>query len=258
MGSVVAMTEPPRVRGLASLRAGVARTSARHPEWWLVAASALAWAVLLWQTFASHAGMWGQVHTGPGYSSRPAAAGGWLLMVVAMMGPVMVPRVRYVARCCVGQGRTRVIAQTLAGALVVWTAVGLLVVGIGVVAESMDAAEAPVGFSVVWLLVAWWQLSASKASALARCRAIPVPRGRADGRGRLTAGVAYAGWCVVSCGPAMVAMAMTGHPLLLMVVLTVGLTAERVTRQPSRVTRRLAAWICGSAAVWLAITFLIA
>ena len=80
-------------------------------------------------------------------------------------------------------------------------------------------------------------------AALARCHAIRVPRGMADGRGRLTAGMTYSGWCVVSCGPAMVAMAVTGHPLLLMIVLTVGLTAERVAHRPVRATRRLAGWI---------------
>lgn len=236
------MTAPPRVRPLGQIQVGAARFTARHPEWWLVVASAVAWVLIL----RMPAGLQGRHHSGADYLT---AAGSWLLMVVAMMGPVMVPRVRHVAQCCVGRARTRAIAETLTGALLIWTAVGVLVVGLLTVSPLLDARDSPVAFGVAWLLVVGWQLSASKLSALARCHAIRIPRGMTDGRGRLTAGVAYSGWCVVSCGPAMVAMALTGHPLVLMIVLTIGLTAERVAHRPVRAARRLATGIAVAAAV---------
>lgn len=240
------MTSPPRVRPPVEMHVRAARFTARHPEWWLVVVSAVAWVLIL----RTPGGFQGRHHSGAD-SDYLTAAGGWLLMVVAMMGPVMVPRVRHVAQCCVGRARTRAIAETLAGALLIWTAVGVLVVGLLAVSPVLDAQDSPVTFGVVWLLVAGWQLSASKMSALARCHAIRVPRGMADGRRRLTAGVTYTGWCVVSCGPAMAAMALTGHPLLLMIVLAVGLTAERVAHRPVRTSRRLGGWIFVAAAVSL-------
>ncbi|WP_447155567.1 copper chaperone [Nakamurella sp. GG22] len=214
-----------------------------------MAVSAVAWVLILRMPGA----LQGRHHSGT--DSYLVAAGSWLLMVVAMMGPAMVPRVRHVAQCCVGRARTHAIAETLTGALLIWTAVGVLVVGLVTVSPVLDAGNSPVAFGVAWLLVAGWQLSASKVSALARCHAIRIPRGVADGRGRLTAGVAYSGWCVVSCGPAMVAMALTGHPLLLMIVLTIGLIAERVAHRPVRVARRLAAGIALTAAACLVLAF---
>ena len=47
-------------------------------------------------------------------------------------------------------------------------------------------------------------------------------------------GALHGAWCVASCGPAMVAMVLTGHPLLLMIGLTVGLATERVATRPVR------------------------
>ncbi len=221
-----------------------------------MAGAAVAWAVLLWEAFAG--GLRDHAHTAAGSPALLSAAGSWLLMTAAMMGPVMVPMVRDVARHCSGAPPTLAVAATLAGSLIVWSAVGVVVVGLAAIAPPLDAGGAPVGFGVIWLLVAGWQLTASKASALARCRAIGVPPGKADGRGWLTAGISATGWCVVSCGPAMAAMALTGHPLLLMVVLTVGLTAERVTGQSSEVSRRLAAWTVGAAVAWLVLTSVMA
>lgn len=227
----------------------------RHPEWWLIAATSVAWLVILWSAVVS-LGSFNRHHPGvAGQSGLLAAAGNWLVMIVAMMGPVLVPRVRRIA-ADLGRHCSGAIVQTLAGALLVWSAVGVVVVGLLTVAPVFDAADAPIGFTVVWLLVAVWQLSSSKRMALARCQAVPVPP--AVGGSALGAGVAYSGWCVVTCGPAMVAMALTGHPLLLMIVLTIGLTAERVAPRPLRVTRRLAWWTVGAAAVSVVLTAVIA
>jgi hypothetical protein len=50
----------------------------------------------------------------------------------------------------------------------------------------------------------------------------------------------------------MAAMAITGHPALLMAALTVGFTAERVVHRPAHATRVLAAAVAATAlATWL-------
>jgi hypothetical protein len=260
-------THPP-----APLTVAVARFTSRHPEWWVVLAAAVAWVALLWTVptevptgvptvevptvgAADHGALHAAAH-GPAPSSPPwsaavlgSGATAWLLMVLAMMGPVMVPRVRHVAATCVGRVRAAATAATVAGALLVWSVVGVGVIGASAVGLTLDPGRMPLAVAGVGLLVAAYQLSPAKATALSRCHAIRVPRGEADGLGRLTAGVAYSGWCVVSCGPAMVAMALTRHSLLLMVVLTVGLTAERVAHRPRRAVRRLAAAVAVSFAL---------
>ena len=54
-------------------------------------------------------------------------------------------------------------------------------------------------------------------------------------------GARHGAWCVASCGPAMVAMALTGHPLVLMVGLTIGLATERVAARPVHAFRLVGA-----------------
>ena len=99
----------------------------------------------------------------------------------------------------------------------------------------------PPAFVVVWLLAAAWQLTPWKWSALRRCHGVRVPRRETDGRARLRTGAVHGVWCGASCGPAMVAMVLTGHPLVLMVGLTIGLTTERVAARPVRAMRLVAA-----------------
>ena len=228
------------------LRVNIARFTLRHPEWWLVGASAAAWVLAWWLAAGPSNGSLHPRHDAGtlagGWSPGPFLVdlGIWSVMVVAMMGPVMVPRVRHVAECCMGRVRIRAILETLVGALLVWTIAGVLAIGLTSVAPGLDARESPIAFLVVWLLVAGWQLMPSKLAAIGRCHAIRVPRGVAAGGRRFVAGTAYTSWCVVSCGPAMAAMAITGHPPLLMAALTIGFTAERVVHRPAHATRVLA------------------
>lgn len=276
------MRAPPRagpdVRLPGEVRVAVARWSARHPERGVVAAAAVAWAVVLGARLTGEgSGAWwpgagaGSAHGGhdvvvgaagaasavgaaAGGALAPArvaaAAGAWLLMVLAMMGPVMVPRVRRVARACLGRERLAATAATVAGALAVWALVGVVAVGLGTwAAPGAGAAADPLLFATVWLAVAAWQLTGAKSVALGRCHALRVSGGNALGRSWLTGGAAYAGWCVASCGPAMIAMVLTGHPLVLMAVLTAGLTAERVAHRTQLAVRRLAGGVAAAAVV---------
>jgi len=242
------------------LRVTLARFSLRHPEWWLVAASAAAWVLAWWLTAGSNEGSLHRPHDDSNVAEAWSLGtllvrvGIWSIMVVAMMGPVMVPRVRHVAACCMGRVRTRAILETLGGALLVWVIVGVIAIGLVIAAPGFDVRDSPISFLFVWLLVAGWQLMPSKLASIGRCHAVRVPRGVAVGNRRLTAGMAYTSWCVVSCGPAMVAMAITGHPPLLMVALTIGLTAERVVHRPARAARMLAFGVAATALVSLVLS----
>jgi predicted metal-binding membrane protein len=89
-----------------------------------------------------------------------------------------------------------------------------------------------------------WDCTPWKWAALRRCHGVRVPRRKGDRQARLRMGAVHGTWCVVSCGPAMVAMVamvVIGHPLALMVGLTLGLTTERVAMRPARAIRLVAA-----------------
>jgi predicted metal-binding membrane protein len=166
-----------------------------------------------------------------------AGTDAWLVMVVAMMVPVVLPRVRLVARCSVGRVRNAAIAQTAVGAMLPWLALGAAVVPLVAVLPGVT----PITWVAAWAMAAAWQVTPPKWVALRRCHAVRISRGVGDGWRRLHAGAAHGAWCVVSCGPLMAVMAWSGHPVVFAVLLAVGLVAERVAHRPDRASRRLAA-----------------
>ena len=165
----------------------------------------------------------------------------WVLMILAMMLVVGIPRVRLVAAVCPGRIRARAIAQTVAGVVLAWVLLGLVVSVIPVVVPTATASGAPLAFVAIWLVAAAWQLTPWKWTALRRCHGVHVPRREGDGVARLRMGARQSVWCIASCGPAMVAMVLTGHPLVLMVGLTIGLATERVAARPVHAFRLVGA-----------------
>lgn len=155
----------------------------------------------------------------------------WLLMVVAMMLPATIPAIRYVTYSTRLRRRQRSIFLFVSAFVVVWLAFGVpvLVVAacvpvsgwIGVVALSVAAA---------------FELSPLKRNALRRChRTRPI---RFDGfmadRSCLMFGAYQGRWCIASCGPAMFAVVVLGHPLLVTALVGAILFAERVLVRPDR------------------------
>jgi hypothetical protein len=200
---------PPR------LRARARRLLARRPEVWLYAVAAGAGTAVVALAVPGHRG---------GSGSVAAAWGAWLLMVLATMLPVVAPQARRVALRSLWARRHRAIAGFLAGYLGLWGVLGAAVVG------ALDALGPPPVTTAVAVLVAGaaWQVAPPRRRVLLRCgsaRAAPV-RGWAADRACLTAGWRAGGRCVVTCGPAMLAMALA-HGLLLMVGLLVVLLHER-------------------------------
>jgi hypothetical protein len=242
---------PADARAVAGLRVRRARFAARHPEWWIWVPAAGGW-LLLARPLAGGSRA-GETHLGMHGAGRPAAedavtaAGGWTLMILAMMLPVIVPRVRKVAACSVGCVRNRAVAQTLTGAAVVWFGLGLPVVALVAALPGLDPASRPAAYAAIWAAVAAFQVTGWRWRALRRCHATRVPRGVRDGGLRIAAGGAHACWCVVACAPAMLTMALTGHSLIMMATVTTVFVAEFTAHRPERVVRRGALIIAAAA-----------
>lgn len=233
----------------ASVSRALARGALRHPEWWSLLIASAAWVALFsWHAFPAVVGadhdhanhVAGTVSTATETTLQSVVVDAclWFLMVVAMMTVVMVPRMRRVAAACTGRHRVSAIATTLAGAGAVWAAIGVVAVGLGAVLPPLDSISSPSAFIGLWVAAAVWQLMSAKQVSLRRCHQVRLQRGRRDGM-QFRPGATYGMWCAVSCGPAMLAMALTGHPLGLMVLLTAGFTAERLAFRPARAARLL-------------------
>jgi predicted metal-binding membrane protein len=187
-----------------------------HPEWWVVAA-----VVASWPLFLVLADSHGASPTG--HSHLPSASAAlwrstpfvgfllWITMTVAMMLPTNVAAVRYVAFSSLRSQRNRAIAWFVAGFIAMWLPVGLVAAWIhGTHPATTRIVAAVVG-------AAMWELSPWKRGALLRCRrSSPIRLHGSAARRSCTAYGRHVGWqCLVSCGPAMLALAVAGHPLLL-------------------------------------------
>ena len=198
------------------LHARARRLLARRPEAgvYAVAAAAGVAVVGLAAAVPGH-------HGAPG--SVPGAWGLWLLMVLATMLPVVAPQARRLALRSLWTRRHRAITGFLAGYLALWGVLGV------VVAVPVALGPPPVAVTVAVLVAgAAWQVAPPRRRVLTRCgSARPAPvRGRAADRACVAAGWRAGGRCVVTCGPAMLAMALA-HSLLLMAALSALLLHER-------------------------------
>jgi predicted metal-binding integral membrane protein DUF2182 len=139
---------------------------------------------------------------------------GWLGMVIAMMMPNTLDALREVSARSYRQRRVRAVSGYLLGYLGPWALVGvlLLVFGQWSVARDLRVALALGLFGAAWTLLPArerWHRRCHRTIAL-------CPVGWRADRDTLRQGAIH-GWpCVASCWPLMVACAITGHHLLLM------------------------------------------
>jgi predicted metal-binding membrane protein len=151
------------------------------------------------------------------------------LMVVAMMAPLVIPNVRWLAAASLRRRRFRAVAGIFGGYLLVWIPVAVAVaVAVEVLAALLGHA---LTLAVAFAMAAAWQFSPSRHRALRRCtavRAIP-PRGRRADLGCVRYGTTVAAGCVVSCW-AVMAAASAAHGVAAMAVMAAGLLAERLPR----------------------------
>lgn len=160
----------------------------------------------------------------------------WVLMIVAMMFPLLVPMVRHVAARSFTTQRERSVGLFVASYALVWLAAAVLssvaLVAVRAAFQTIDLA-AWTGL-VCCALAACWQLSAAKVRAVNRCHGtVPlrpwVPRASRDAIGF---GLLHGTRCVRACLPAMVLPLAGGHGLGAMAAVFAILLAERARPKP--------------------------
>jgi predicted metal-binding membrane protein len=171
----------------------------------------------------------------------------WLLMTVAMMGPVALAGVRHTAVNSLRWRRGRAVAEFSAGYLAVWAAMGVAALA---AAESKTLPR-DMDVAVVLTGAAAWELSALKRRASRAChRPLPLPLyGWPAERGALLFGLRHGTGCVGTCWCLMLTMVVVpGAHLLWMAALTCLIAMERIARRPRRVSIVTASGL-GAAAV---------
>lgn len=198
----------------------------RNPEWWTVLLCLAAWALML-------ATGWHRTgHRMPLLTELWH----WLLMVLAMMVPFTLDRIRVAAEASLWPRRNRAIAGFLAGYLAPWLGLGVVAVWV----RQLPGAESyivPVSF---FGIAAIWLATPLHLRALAGChRRYPLaPIGWRADRDCLRFGLRIGMACVTSCWPLMLACAFTGHHWMAMAG---GMAVSALERLPYR-PRQREAW----------------
>jgi predicted metal-binding membrane protein len=219
-----------------------------HPETYAAGFVALAWLAFLsvHAQAASHAqpGMLGMDMAGlqaHGWRAAALELPGWELMVLAMMGPALLPGLRHVYTNSLTWRRKRAMVEFASTYFLVWGVFGFVALG-GV--HVLPGASTKTLLIAALALAALWELTASKRSALRDChQTIPLPPSGftaevAAARFGLRHGLA----CLRSCWPLMLIMALLPlGQLWWMVGLSVLVSCERFVDRPRRVTRLAAA-----------------
>lgn len=213
-----------------------------RPEWSVVAVALTAWVGwCLPMRPAPEVGGHAE-HTGAQAVSIGVVVGYgcmWLLMAAAMMLPSTIPSVRYVAFTSQRRRRQRAIGMFVVGYLAVWSVFGLLVLPL-----TLPAAEYRWIGVIALTLAGLYELTPIKRAALRRChRTQPIRfTGPAADRSCLGFGVYQGKTCIASCGPAMFAVLLLGHPLVISLVVGAFLFVERIAVRPDHL-RRFAGYV---------------
>ena len=193
-----------------------------------------------------------------------AFLGMWVVMMVAMMLPSLVPMLwRY--RQAVGRrGETRLGRLTAlvgVGYFVIWTLFGMAAFPLGVALAAVEmqqpalARAVPIAVGGVVLMAGFLQLTAWKTHHLACCREAP-------GRGRTVAADAGTAWrlglrlglhCSYCCAGLMAILLVIGvMDLRAMAVVAAAITVERLAPAGERVARATGALVVGAGLLLIA------
>jgi predicted metal-binding membrane protein len=175
----------------------------------------------------------------------------WIVMMVAMMLPVLVPMLRGYRGAIEGASETRLGCLTVlagTGYFFVWAVFGMAVFPLGIalaeiaMEEPRLARAVPAAVGVIVLVAGFLQLTASKAHRLACCR-------RGHARGRALQADATTAWrhgvglglqCAGCCANLMVILLVIGvMDLRAMAVVTAAITTERLAPAGEWVTRAI-------------------
>jgi predicted metal-binding membrane protein len=176
-----------------------------------------------------------------GQSWAGAAAsftGMWVVMMVAMMLPALLPRLRH--------ERPASAAQTGAGYFLVWTALGLIVFALGALLTqallqmNAVARTVPALSGLIVLLAGAFQFTTWKARQLACCR-LPRPL-TGDTGSAWRDGLQLGRHCISSCAGLTTTLLVLGAmDMCVMAIVTAAITAERLAHDGERVARAVGA-----------------
>ena len=194
----------------------------------------------------------------PGQTWPEAAAsflGMWVVMMVAMMLPSLVPMLWRYRQAVVATHLGPLTALVGAGYFFVWTVSGVAVFPLGVALAAVEmqqpslARALPIGAGVVVLMAGLLQFTAWKARHLACCREAP-------GRGRTLPADAGTAWrhglhlglhCSYCCAGLVAILLLIGAmDLRAMAAVTGAITVERLAPAGERVARATGAVIIGA------------
>jgi predicted metal-binding membrane protein len=205
----------------------------------------------------------------PGQSWVDAAAmflGMWVVMMVAMMLPSLVPMLWRYRQAIATTGETRLgrlTALVSIGYFFVWTVIGAVVFSVGAAVsalamnQSAVARAAPIAAGAVLLVAGWLQFTQWKVRHLACCRPT-LDRARTLASDAATAyryGVRLGLHCAKCCGGLIAILLVIGvMDLLAMAVVAAAITVERVLPAGARVARILGVVIIATGLLLIART----
>jgi len=203
----------------------------------------------------------------PGQTWSGAAAsflGMWIVMMVAMMLPSLVPMLWRYRRAVGGTGETRLGRLTAlvgVGYFFVWTVFGMAAFPLGIALAAVEmqqpalARAVPIAVGVVVLIVGALQFTAWKAYHLACCREAP-------GRGRTLPADAATAWryglrlglhCSYCCAGLTAILLVIGvMDMRTMALVTAAITVERLAPAGERVAQAIGAVVAGAGLLLIA------
>jgi predicted metal-binding membrane protein len=204
-----------------------------------------------------------------GTAAAASFLGMWVVMMVAMMLPSLVPMLLRYRRAVGGAGAGRMDLLTLvvgAGYFFVWTLAGVAVFALG---AGLAAAESrlptlarivPIAGGMVVVICGALQFTQWKGHHLACWRGTSVPArvASADAGSAWRHGVRLAVQCGYCCGNLMAVLAVIGMmDLRAMAAATFAITAERLAPGGERVAREIGVVVVGIGLVLIARTIAI-
>ena len=184
--------------------------------------------------------------------------GMWVVMMVAMMLPAIVPilwRYRQAVRRTGTPWLAALTTMVCIGYFVVWAILGMAAFPFGVALATAEmqvpalARAVPVAVGLIVLMCGALQLTAWKAQRLACCRAAPGRAGSlpADVGTAWRYGLRLGHQCSCCCGSLMAILLVVGvMDLRAMAVVTAAITAERLAPAGDRVARAIGVVVIGA------------
>jgi predicted metal-binding membrane protein len=191
----------------------------------------------------------------PGQTWLGAAAsflGMWIVMMVAMMLPSLLPRLWAYFQASGGRGSLTTVVGI--GYFIVWMVFGIAVFSLGVLLAAVEmrqpsvARAAPLAVGVVVLIAGALQFTVWKAHHLVYCREAPscCPK-RADAVSALRYGLRLGVHCSYCCASLTAVLLVIGvMDLRAMAVVTAAITIERLAPDAQRAARVIGAVVVGA------------